>query len=175
VSTELQRGVVPPGTYANGTRSPIVHVLLCASCAGYAPMTWPDYWGFLSGACQGCGAVSRELHRFPARINSASGCACTGQHERVTGDLTSETAGPGAGQDHYARFYDDSWATEHPRDCWAYQSAHGSACAYHTAVRRVIGHGAPIDGRWRITGIDGEGLPTLEHAAERFAPEAGEA
>ena len=90
------RGIVPPGTYAGGARSPIVYVLLCAPYAGYAPMTDPDYCGFLSGRCQGCGSDSRELHRFQALIMSAAngGCQCTTEHRQVTGDLpTEEMAG----------------------------------------------------------------------------------
>lgn len=93
---ELPRGVVPPGTYAGGARSPIVYVQLCPPCAGYAPITPEDYDGFLSGRCQGCGANSRELHRFQALIMSAAngGCMCDSGHRQVTGDLpTEETAG----------------------------------------------------------------------------------
>jgi hypothetical protein len=87
-----QRGVVPPGTYARGGRSPIVYALLCAPCAGYAPTTDPDYDGALSGRCQGCGADSRELHRFQALIMSAAngGCRCTTGHKQVTGELPTE-------------------------------------------------------------------------------------
>jgi hypothetical protein len=77
----------PPGTYAGGARSPVVYVYLCPPCAGYAPITSPDYSGALSGACQGCGSGWRELHRFPAVIVSASGCQCRMQHDRVTGDM----------------------------------------------------------------------------------------
>ncbi len=88
----LPRGVVPPGTCAKGGRSPVVYVFLCAPCAGYAPVTGPDYSGFLSGRCQGCGAGSRELHRFQAQIMSAAngGCACSSSHRRVAGDLPTE-------------------------------------------------------------------------------------
>jgi hypothetical protein len=78
---------VPPGPYAGGARSPVAYVLLCPSCAGYPPMTDPDYSGFLTGTCQGCGTGFRELHRFPARIDSAGGCRCRGQHPQRTGDL----------------------------------------------------------------------------------------
>jgi hypothetical protein len=89
---QLPRGVVPPGTYAKGARSPVVHVLLCAPCAGYAPTTGEDYSGFLCGKCQGCGAWSREVHRFQALIMSAAngGCMCTSGHPQVTGDLPTE-------------------------------------------------------------------------------------
>ena len=90
---ELQRGIVPPGTYAGGKRSPIVWVYLCAPCAGYAPMTVKDYSGALSGQCQGCGSGSRELHRFSALINSARECECHTWHERVTGDLSPSLPG----------------------------------------------------------------------------------
>jgi hypothetical protein len=78
----LPRGVVPPGP-----RAPVVHVRLCAACAGFAPATSPDYSGALSGQCQGCGTRSRELHQFPAAVNSAGGCACTTDCTHVTGDL----------------------------------------------------------------------------------------
>ena len=89
-------GIVPPGTYAQGARSPIVYVHLCPSCAGYAPITPVDYDGYLSGRCQGCGANSRELHRFQAMIMSAAngGCMCDSGHRQVAGDLpTEEMAG----------------------------------------------------------------------------------
>jgi hypothetical protein len=91
-SSTPKRGVVPPGTYAGGGRSPIVYVHLCAPCAGYAPTTAEDYRGFLSGRCQGCGANSRELHRFQALIMSAAngGCMCTTEHRQVAGDLPTE-------------------------------------------------------------------------------------
>ena len=89
---EIPRGVVPPGTYAGGARSPIVYVRLCPPCAGYAPITPEDYDGYLSGRCQGCGANSRELHRFQALIMSAAngGCMCDSGHRQVTGDLPTE-------------------------------------------------------------------------------------
>jgi hypothetical protein len=89
---KLPRGIVPPGTYAKGGRSPIVHVLLCPPCAGYAPTTDEDYIGFLSNHCQGCGAWSREVHRFQALILSAAngGCMCDSGYPQVTGDLPTE-------------------------------------------------------------------------------------
>jgi hypothetical protein len=77
----------PPGTYAGATRSPVVYVYLCPSCAGYPPITAEDYSGALSGGCNGCGNPARELHRFPAVIVSAAGCACRTSHQRATGDL----------------------------------------------------------------------------------------
>jgi hypothetical protein len=93
---DLPRGVVPPGTYAKDGRSPIVYAYLCPPCAGYAPTTGAeDRWGALAGRCQGCGAASREVHRFQALILSAAngGCACLREHPQVTGDLpTKESA-----------------------------------------------------------------------------------
>lgn len=80
---------VPPGTYAGGQRSPVVHVWLCPSCGGYVPLTKPGYSGTLTGHCQGCGGWSAETHRFAAFIDSASGCTCTTAHERRTGDLSA--------------------------------------------------------------------------------------
>lgn len=90
IADDYPRGEVPPGRYADGGRSPIVWVALCAGCAGFAPFTPEDYEGALSGGCQGCGIRTRELHRFRAWIDSASGCRCTGEHARVHGDLAVE-------------------------------------------------------------------------------------
>lgn len=92
---DYPRGAVPPGTYAKGGRSPVVYVWLCPVCAGYAPTTDEDYWGGLpSPRCQGCGANSRELHRFQALILSAAngGCMCDSGHRQVCGDLPAEAS-----------------------------------------------------------------------------------
>lgn len=85
--TDFTRGVIPPGRYAQGGRSPIVWVPLCAGCAGFAPSTPEDYRGQLSGQCAGCGVHTRELHRFQAWIDTADGCNCTGSHPQVVGDV----------------------------------------------------------------------------------------
>lgn len=85
---DRQAPQVPPGRYAQGGRSPIVWVLLCPPCAGYAAsrITFtqadPPY-----GQCQGCGGHVTQLHRFMAVINSAAGCNCLNNHPAVTGDL----------------------------------------------------------------------------------------
>ena len=86
---DLQRGVVPPGRYAHGGRSPIVWVLLCAYCAGFEVQTDEGYEGFLSGRCQGCDIWSRELHKFKAWIDTADGCgsSCEGRHPQAVGDI----------------------------------------------------------------------------------------
>jgi hypothetical protein len=67
-------------------------VLLCPTCAGFAPFTTPDYAGFLSSHCQGCGQWHRECHRFAADIDSAAGCKCRGGHDQVVGDLAADKA-----------------------------------------------------------------------------------
>lgn len=84
---DYPKGIVPTGRYAGETRAPIVWVLLCAGCAGFAPQTTADYEGFLSGRCQGCATYSRELHRFRAWIDTAPGCNCTGGHPQMRGDV----------------------------------------------------------------------------------------
>jgi hypothetical protein len=91
MSGDLPRGVVPRGTYAKGGRSPVVYVMLCAPCAGYAPPADGDY-GSDYYHCQGCGAWTLEVHRFQALIMSAAngGCMCTTEHPQVTGDLPTE-------------------------------------------------------------------------------------
>lgn len=76
-----------PAADIPGARSPVVYVRLCPPCGGYQPMTPEDYYGALSGRCQGCGSEHRETHRFPALIDSARECACTTSHQRVSGDL----------------------------------------------------------------------------------------
>jgi len=86
-TVDFEPGVVPPGSYAQGGRSPIVWVFLCAGCAGFAPFSDVDYRGFLSGFCAGCGAYSRELHRFRAWLDTAPGCQCTGSHRQAVGDV----------------------------------------------------------------------------------------
>lgn len=85
--SDYEMGVVPPGRYAQGSRSPIVAVFLCAGCAGFAPFTDTSYEGYLSGRCNGCGIWSRELHRFRAWVDTACGCRCHGGHAQVYGDL----------------------------------------------------------------------------------------
>lgn len=103
-SDDYEFGVVPPGRYAQGARSPIVAVYLCAGCAGFAPFTWDDYQGFLSGRCAGCGIQSRELHKFRAWIDTACGCRCDHGHDQIYGDMwaidnvTSEQERAGVGE-----------------------------------------------------------------------------
>lgn len=90
---KLPKGIVPPGTYAKGGRSPIVHVWLCPPCGGYAPMT-DEGDRYQPGQCDGCGASSRELHRFQSLILSAAngGCMCDTHRGQVTGDLPTSAS-----------------------------------------------------------------------------------
>ena len=92
MTDQLPRGVVPPGNYAKGARSPVVYVLLCPACAGYAPTLPEDFPA--EAHCQGCGAYVREVHRFQALIMSAAngGCMCDSGNrmDQVTGDLPTE-------------------------------------------------------------------------------------
>jgi hypothetical protein len=91
IHDDWPKGEIPKGRYAQEQRSPIVWVLLCAGCAGFAPFTTEDYRGYLTGHCGGCGMNSRELHRFCAYIDSASGCSCERHGDPMVGDLA---AGP---------------------------------------------------------------------------------
>lgn len=84
---DVPAGVIPDGRYSGGERAGIVWVHLCAYCAGFAPITEPDYEGGLSGRCEGCENHSRELHRFRAFIDSVSGCSCRGGHPQAVGDV----------------------------------------------------------------------------------------
>lgn len=92
VSSDRSERKPPPGRYAQGKRSPIVWVLLCDVCAGFALNVDESYQGYLSGRCQGCGCQAPELHRFHAYISTAEGCdahsgGCAGRHPRVFGDV----------------------------------------------------------------------------------------
>lgn len=70
---------------------------------------------------------------------------------------------PQPGTDHFARFHPGRFVTEHPPGC----DTDGGGCPYGEAVARVATAGVPEEGRWRITDIDSEGLPSLERAADR--------
>lgn len=83
----LQVGVIPEGRYAQGCRSPIVWVWLCARCAGFAPTVHPAEHQYKGNRCKGCGIPGLELHRFRAYIDSISGCSCERQPCPVVGDL----------------------------------------------------------------------------------------
>jgi hypothetical protein len=67
------------------------------------------------------------------------------------------------GHDHYVTDGDDWLIAEHSVDCRLAGQMHH--CAWHDAIVRAADRFDPArEGRWRITGIDDEGLPVLEGA-----------
>jgi hypothetical protein len=65
------------------------------------------------------------------------------------------------GNDHYVIFTEDGWAVEHSITCRL--SGHMHECAYHAAIREIAdGYDPGSLGRWKITDIDSEGLPSFE-------------
>lgn len=67
--------------------------------------------------------------------------------------------------DHFVTFDADGWFVEHSLACRLAGTL--GTCGYNRAVREVADDGPPDEddlGRWRITGIDSEGLPELERA-----------
>jgi hypothetical protein len=74
-----------------------------------------------------------------------------------------ERAAAEHGDDHFVIFTEDGWITEHPPGCRT------PACRWHHALAEVADSGPTAAGRWRITGIDSEGLLSLE-PAETEAP-----
>lgn len=68
--------------------------------------------------------------------------------------------------EHYVCFTEDTWFIEHSLDC-RINGAIGT-CEFNHAVKDLAAElPAPPDellGRWRITGIDTEGIPSLERA-----------
>jgi hypothetical protein len=65
------------------------------------------------------------------------------------------------GNDHYVIFTADGWTTTHSVDCRLSGRMH--ECPYHAAAELVAG--PDLLGRWKITGIDREGLPEMERDA----------
>jgi hypothetical protein len=67
------------------------------------------------------------------------------------------------GNDHYVIFTEDRWTMEHTVECRL--SGHMHECSYHTAASLIAAEFDPdMAGRWRIDGIDSEGLPDLVRA-----------
>lgn len=67
--------------------------------------------------------------------------------------------------DHYVCFTEDTWFIEHSLDC-RIAGAIGT-CRFNTAIRDIADDMRDSEqlGRWRITGIDSEGVPSLEQSA----------
>lgn len=77
--------------------------------------------------------------------------AVAAERERIYAEL---------GNDHYVIFTEDRWTIEHSVECRL--SGHMPECTYHEAIARIAAEYDPgMAGRWRIDGIDSEGLPNL--------------
>jgi len=65
---------------------------------------------------------------------------------------------------HYVCFTEDTWFIEHSLDCRIAGTI--GTCEFNHAILDITAQQAMPDprqlGRWRITGIDSEGLPSLE-------------
>jgi Family of unknown function (DUF6085) len=67
------------------------------------------------------------------------------------------------GNEHWVIFTEDGWTVEHSIECRL--SGHMHECGWHNAIKAIATEYDPdMAGRWRITGIDSEGLPSLERA-----------
>lgn len=65
--------------------------------------------------------------------------------------------------EHYVTFDKDGWFIEHSIICRLMGTI--GTCEYNTAIREVYDEPVPDEfGRWKITLIDDEGLPSLERA-----------
>ena len=70
------------------------------------------------------------------------------------------------GNEHLVIFTEDAWTMEHSVDC-RLSGAMADTCEYWLALKRAAVTDEPrpeMLGRWKITGIDSEGLPSLERA-----------
>lgn len=70
--------------------------------------------------------------------------------------------------DHFVTFDENGWFIEHSIACRVAGTI--ATCEYKVALREIAAFDAvpdPADmGRWRISNIDSEGLPSLERAAD---------
>lgn len=65
--------------------------------------------------------------------------------------------------DHFVTFDEDGWFIEHSVACRVAGTI--GTCAYNQAIREIADEPDPGQmGRWRITEVDSEGLPSLERA-----------
>lgn len=73
--------------------------------------------------------------------------------------------------DHFVTFDEQGWFIEHSLDCRITGTI--GTCTYNAAIREVYDEAPHPDdmGRWRITAVDDEGVPSLERAADEI--EAG--
>jgi hypothetical protein len=98
--------------------------------------------------CPTCGG---DMTTEPSRVIAE---AVAAERERIYAEL---------GNDHYVIFTEDRWTIEHSVECRL--SGHMHECDWHAAVARITAEFDPdMAGRWRIDGIDSEGLPNLVRA-----------
>jgi len=88
-------------------------------------------------------------------LEAAAPFIAAAERERIYAEL---------GNDHFVIFTEDRWTIEHSVECRL--SGHMHECDQHEAVARVAvgGFDPRMAGRWRIDGIDSEGLPNLVRA-----------
>jgi hypothetical protein len=85
---------------------------------------------------------------------SAVAEAVAAERERIYAEL---------GNDHHVIFTEDRWTIEHSVECRL--SGHMHECSEHEAIALIAGEYDPdMAGRWRIDGVDSEGLPSLTRA-----------
>ncbi len=68
--------------------------------------------------------------------------------------------------DHFVIFTEDRWTVEHSFACRLSGEMH--ACPAHKAIATIAEDGYDVNmvGRWRITRVDSEGLPSLERTPQ---------
>ena len=110
-----------------------------------------------------CEQACHEVHCIPRR-RGHNPEACVGTLSDAIRALERERIYAELGNDHYVIFTKDRWTVEHSVECRLSGRMH--ECEYHVALRKVTGRKPRAGelGRWRITGIDSEGLPDLERA-----------
>lgn len=68
---------------------------------------------------------------------------------------------------HFVEFDEDMWMIEHDLECRLAGTL--GTCKYINAIRMIVEDGGPdleTMGRWRITDVDDEGLPSLERVVQ---------
>jgi hypothetical protein len=93
-------------------------------------------------------------HALMAGLRAAAPLVAAAERERIYTLL---------GNGHFVIFTEDRWTIEHSVGCRLGGQMH--ECEYHAAVARIAGEFDPdMAGRWRIDGIDDDGLPSLARA-----------
>lgn len=82
--------------------------------------------------------------------------AVAGERSRIYAEL---------GNDHFVIFTEDRWTIEHSVECRL--GGHMHECADHEAVAKIVhGFGPEMLGRWRIDGVNSDGVPVLVRQPE---------